>query len=82
MQEIERAMNRMNATEEAKKNKTLEKERMADEVFVTTQTHTQHIRTHTTHTHTKRIYTFMIWSASRERKRQTRSTTHSQKYSL
>lgn len=63
MQEIERAMNRMNATEEAKKNKTLEKERMADEVFVTTQTHTQHIRTHTTHTHTKRMYTFMIWSA-------------------
>ena len=51
MQEIERAMNRMNATEEAKKNKTLEKERMADEVFVTTQTHTQHIHIQNAYTH-------------------------------
>ena len=64
MQEIERAMNRMNATDEAKKNKTLEKERVSDEVFVTTQTHAQHIRTHATHTHAKRTYTFIIWSAN------------------
>jgi hypothetical protein len=57
VQEIERAMNRMNATEEAKKNKTLEKERMSDEVLLqprhtrNTYAHTQHIHMQNAHTH-------------------------------
>jgi hypothetical protein len=57
VQEIERAMNRMNATEEAKKNKTLEKERMSDEVLLqprhtrNTHAHTQHIHMQNAHTH-------------------------------